>query len=228
MEEEKKNHTRLWTVIIVLLGLAIAGVILNYSLNRPEAEIPAVTPRPTTAVVVREKEVEKIVEKEKVITAEVIQDGLRDMGKLVTQEYYFTEVVNYSIMSEILGIKIKMTEASFLASYDGVIYAGIDFTGIAVEKDDELKTITVRLPDAEILSVDIDPESLVVYSEKQGIGNRITLEDYNNSLIGLEKDAKDKAIGKGILERADENAEKIVRTFIGSLVDTDEYVLLFN
>ncbi len=228
MEEEKKNHNRLWTVIIVLLGLAIAGVILNYSLNRPEAEIPAVTPRPTTAVVVREKEVEKIVEKEKVITAEVIQDGLRDMGKLVTQEYYFTEVVSYSIMSEILGIKIKMTEASFLASYDGVIYAGIDFTGIAVEKDDELKTITVRLPDAEILSVDIDPESLVVYSEKQGIGNRITLEDYNNSLIGLEKDAKDKAVGKGILERADENAEKIVRTFIGSLVDTDEYVLLFN
>lgn len=224
----EKNKTRLRIIILVLLVAIIAAVILFAVFKKkPQAEIPAVTPRPTAEVIIKEKEVEKIVEKEKVITAEIIQDGLRDMGELVTEEYYFTDVVSFSKLVELTKYRIKVSESSFLASYDGSIYAGIDFTKIIIEKDDEKKTIRIHLPDADILSVDIDPNSLIVYSEKQGIGNRITLEDYNNSLIGLEDNASSKAIEKGILTRADENAERIVKTFIGSLVDLTEFLIEF-
>ncbi len=225
-EKNKTKTILLWILIGVLL-VAIAVVFVRFA-RKPKPEIPAVTPRPTPEVIIKEREVERIVETEKVITAGTIQDGLRDMGKLVTEEYYFTEVISFSSIKKYLKVEWKITESSFLASYDGVIHAGIDFAEIGIEKDDELKKITVRLPQAEIQAVDVDPESLVVYSEKEGIGNRITLEDYNNALIELEKNAKNKALEKGILERADESTERIIRSFIGSLVDTSAYTVAFQ
>ena len=179
-------------------------------------------------VIVREKEVEKLVETEKVVTAAVIEDGLRDMGKLVTEEYFFTEVVTFSSIKSYLKVEWKITESSFLASYDGVINAGIDFAGIDVVKDEEHKTVTVTLPAAEILAVDVDPDSLTVYSEKNGLGNHITVEDYSSALSVLEQNATAKALDKGILEKAEQNAERLIRPFIGSLVDLNEYSLRFE
>jgi hypothetical protein len=96
-----------------------------------------------------------------------------------------------------------------------------------VEKDDAAKEIIVRLPAAEIRYLDIDPESFVLYSEKEGIGNKISMNDYNDSLIELEKNAEKKAIERGLLDRADENAEKVIANFISSLVDTAEYTVRY-
>ena len=220
----EKNKTGLWIAVIAVLLAAIVGVAV-YAAKRPKAELPEVTARPTSEVVIREKEVEKIVEVEKTISAEVIGDGLRDMGRLITEEYYFTEVISFSSIKEVLKIEWKITESSFLASYDGVVNAGLDFSAAVIEKDEERKLIRIGLPAAEIQDVVIDPESLTVYSEKSGLGNRITLEDYNNSLIELEKNASRSAVEKGILERADRNAERIVRSFVDSLVDLTAYGL---
>ena len=227
MEKLKKKNRGLWILIGLLLA-AIAAVIIAAAVTKPKPELPAVVPRPTPEIIVREKEVEKLVETEKVVTAAVIEDGLRDMGKLVTEEYFFTEVVTFSSIKSYLKVEWKITESSFLASYDGVINAGIDFAGIAVVKDEEHKTVTVTLPAAEILAVDVDPDSLTVYSEKNGLGNHITVEDYSSALSVLEQNATAKALDKGILEKAEQNAERLIRPFIGSLVDLNEYSLRFE
>ena len=227
MEKLKKKNRGLWILIGLLLA-AIAAVIIAAAVTKPKPELPAVVPRPTPEIIVREKEVEKLVETEKVVTAAVIEDGLRDMGKLVTEEYFFTEVVTFSSIKSYLKVEWKITESSFLASYDGVINAGIDFAGIAVVKDKEHKTVTVTLPAAEILAVDVDPDSLTVYSEKNGLGNHITVEDYSSALSVLEQNATAKALDKGILEKAEQNAERLIRPFIGSLVDLNEYSLRFE
>ncbi len=227
MEKLKKKNRGLW-ILIGLLLVAIAAVIIAAAVTKPKPELPVVVPRPTPEIIVREKEVEKLVETEKVVTAAVIEDGLRDMGKLVTEEYFFTEVVTFSSIKSYLKVEWKITESSFLASYDGVINAGIDFAGIAVVKDEEHKTVTVTLPAAEILAVDVDPDSLTVYSEKNGLGNHITVEDYSSALSVLEQNATAKALDKGILEKAEQNAERLIRPFIGSLVDLNEYSLRFE
>ncbi len=215
-------------VLLLLLCLALLGAILFvvlHSLSGRQPELPAVTPRPTPEVIVREKEVEKLVVTEKVITAEVIQDGLNDMGFLLTGEYYFTEVVSFSSIKKLLGIEWKFTESSFLASYDGVVEAGIDCSKITVEKDEEAKTILVSIPKAEARPANIDPNSLVVYSEKEGTGNHISITDYNKSLIELENAAEQKAIDRGLLEKADASAQTLIRSFVGGLVDLSEYRL---
>ena len=87
--------------------------------------------------------------------------------------------------------------------------------------------ITVTIPAAEIQGVDIDPESFQLYSEKAGLGNHISAEDFNNSLVELEATAREKAIERGVLDRADENARVLIRNLIGALVDLNAYSLEF-
>lgn len=224
MQKENRKTKRVLLILLCLALLAAIAYVVVSSLSQQQTELPAITPRPTAAVVVREKEVERIVETEKRITSEIIRDGLKDMGFLITEEYYFTEVASYSSIKKFL-IEWKFTESSFLASYDGVVEAGVDCTRITVEKDDEQKTVSVFVPEAEARPANIDPNSLVVYSEKEGTGNHISIEDYNNSLIELENAAERKAIERGVLDRANANAEKLIRSFVGSLVDLNEYTL---
>lgn len=224
---EKRRLTKGEKAIVILIAIvllaAAAAVVIGLSLSRnvEEENVPAPAAKHDQTVVY--KTVEKFVEIEKEISCDIIQDGLNDMGVLITEEYYFTEVVSYSSVKKLFktDIELKLTESNYLASYDGVVAAGFDFTGITVEKDDEAKTITVHIPKAEIQYVDIDPDSFEIYSEKEGLGNPITLEDYNRSLLELEATAKTKAVNRGLLDRANENAQAVITNFITGLTGGD-------
>ena len=233
MQTKEKMRPVLFLGIAVLV-LAILGVLLWAFAGR-EAPEPEPVPEPTPEIIIQEKEVERIVEVERTVTGSMLQEGLGDVGRLVTQEYYFTEVISYSTMLNLdLDLKffqinepLPITESSFLASFDGVVTAGIDFTRIELEKDDKERVVTVSLPSAEIFLVDIDPESFQLYDEKQGLGTRIGVEDYNNALTQLENTAADKAVARGILEKAEENAQTVVRNFIRSVLSEKDYTVVF-
>ena len=222
-----KKKTWLYIVLIALaVGLSV-WLLVRYNSSRPEKPLPSVTPRPTPEVIVKETEVEKIVEVEKEITSSVIEDGLRDIGVLVTQEYYFTDVISFSSVKKLFRVEVPFTETSYLASYDGVVTAGIDFGKVAVVKDDTTWKIYVTLPPAEILNVDVDPETFELYSERTGLGNPLSVEDFNDSIVTLESSVRQKALDKGLLEKADENARAVVRNFIAGLVGTGPYTVEF-
>ena len=53
--------------------------------------------------------------------------------------------------------------------------------------------------------------------------NKADIKNYNDSLIEFENAAKSKAIEKGIVKKADEGALKMISSFVGSLIDSDEY-----
>lgn len=225
----QKKKTGLLVGLIALIVVAIAVLLIVHAARSGKGgAVPAaVTPRPSAEVIVREKEVEKIVTVEKEISSQILRDGVREVGVLETEEYYFTEVVSFSSIKKLWKIDLGITESSYLASYDGVVRAGVDLSGAEVVKDDDLKRITVTLPAAEIQGVDIDPESFQLYSEKAGLGNHISAEDFNNSLVELETTAREKAVARGLLERADGNARVLIRNLIGALVDLNAYSLEF-
>ena len=65
------------------------------------------------------------------VSVETIEDGLANMGFLVTQEYYFTQVERYTKEKEIIfGIT---SSSEFLYSYDGQVFAGVDFEKIETQ-----------------------------------------------------------------------------------------------
>lgn len=229
-----RNKKTVYIVVLALLLAAILTLLIVWAVRRSSAQTvtePAVAPpasEPEIKVVYKEKEVEKLVEVEKVITGDIIQDGLNDMGFLVTEEYWFTEVMSFSSVKNILGFDWGITESNFLASYDGSVTAGVDFTAIKIVKDETQMTVTVTVPAAVIQNVTVDNDSFVLYSEKEGLGNPISLEDYNISVITLKEGASQKAIERGVLERADENAERLIWDFISGLVDPSQYTITYQ
>lgn len=212
-----RNHIYAAVSVVAIIMTIILGA--NYLKHREPL------PEPTATVTTRpEKE-----KKDKVlisVSTETIQDGLANMGILITQEYYFTQVEKYTKEKTILSF--ITTSSEFMYSYDGSVMAGVDFAGIKLETNENTRTITVEMPDSEIQAVTIDKDTFKIYSEKDSIWNPLKLEDYNISLVEFESAARQKALDSGILARSDEQAENIVREFIISLPNTAGYTVEFK
>ena len=220
MESIKKNLNKIY------LGVAAAAVLIaivlcvDYGMSRKAEKSESAQ----TATTIAEKE-----KKDKVyisVSSETIREGLANMGILMTQEYYFTQVERYT--KEKTFLKFITSSSEFMYSYDGAVMAGVDFEKIRIVKDEDQKKITVSMPKSEIIAVTIDKDTFKIYSEKESLWNPLKLEDYNISLVEFENTAKEKALASGILERSDEQARNLVREFIVSLPNTAEYKVEFN
>ena len=70
----------------------------------------------------------------------------------------------------------------------------------------------------------IDPDSYVFYEVKNNILNPIDPQDYAVSFAELIHAEEEKAIEKGILDKANDNALKLIRNFVASYA-SGEYKL---
>lgn len=157
----------------------------------------------------------------------IVRLGLRDVGELTTQVGYFTNVQVIENSKELYGWTIPLTTSKYIFSYDGAVKAGIDFTDIDVHTNEITKTIEVKLPEAEIFSLEIDPDSLEIYDESKSIFTPLKLEDINNSLSALQEDVRKQAIENGILDNAYNNTLLLVQNMLSKSYDMNQYSIEF-
>ncbi|MBQ3295635.1 MAG: DUF4230 domain-containing protein [Erysipelotrichaceae bacterium] len=173
---------------------------------------------------------EGLIQDDLAVIGETIQSGLRQIGEINTAEYYFTrtETVEDSKKLDLTSIGINfiadipLTSNTFTYSYDGNIKAGIDFNEIEVNVDKEAKLITIMLPKSRIMSSAVDPDSYKFYEIRNNILNPISPEDYAVSFADLIHKEEERAIKEGLLDKADANAQKILKNFISSY-NSDRY-----
>ena len=206
----------------ILIGAAVVltAVIAAYLIGRA-------APRGTVQV---ESEPEDRLISERVeISGETIRSGLADIGELATEEYYFTQVETYDSTKSAqlfhITFDIPLTRTKFIYSYDGIIKAGVDFTKIEVEKDELKRLITVTLPKSHILSSEVDFDSFELYDEQQSIFNPISVKDVNDTNQAMLRSVEKDALAKGLLERADKNAETLIKNFLRGGSDMWEYAV---
>ena len=152
--------------------------------------------------------------------------GFEDIGELATQSAYCTEVKVAEAARELFGLTIPFTESKYIYSYDIEIKAGFDFEEI--EWEEKGNTIEVRLPEAEILSSEIDLDSFKIYHEDESIFREITMSENNEALKSMKENAEKDAVENGLLENARSNAEEILTGFFGNVYDMDEYEIVFK
>lgn len=154
---------------------------------------------------------------------------INDIGELATAEYGFTMVQTATKPhKEVVGFKIPFTESKVIYSYEGLIKAGLDFEDIDIAVDDAAKTVRITLPEVRLLSTVLDRDSLIVYDEKNSPFNAFTFEDMNLSEAELEKSAEETAVNNGLLDRAADNAENIIRTMVYSMDNMNDYTVEFK
>ena len=213
MRDSKSYLNKVYIGIIAIAAVLMIVLLAGFT---KEKESQPVQETATNKVELEKKENVKIT-----VNVETIKDGLNNMGTLITQEYYFSQIATYTKEKKVLSI--FNSEAGFTYSYDGSVTAGIDFEKVEIKKDEDAKMIIVELPHSTIQTVNIDTSTFKVYSEKESLWNKIRLEDYNLSLGEFEEAAKKKALDNGILDKSDEQAKTLIVNFIKNFPNVSDY-----
>lgn len=145
-----------------------------------------------------------------------LKASIEDIGDLVTVEYNYTDILTYKDSLTLMDMKIPFTDKSYIIKYNGYIKAGIDLSK-AVVKDVGDTKVELEVPKATITDSVLDEKSMVILDQKNNIFNPLDLGDYQETLK-KELNARElKAKKDGILERAQDNADKILRKMLQSL-----------
>ncbi len=160
-----------------------------------------------------------------VITSDLLGERLRSAQELVTVAYYYTNMGRFENHVDFYGWKVPLTTKSFIVSYDGVIKAGVDLSGVEVEVDEAGKSVTVTLPDSGILSHEIPEDSIEVFDESDNIFNPITIEDYTGFTRDEKAAMEQRAIDNGLLTSADEQARNAVDSLLRLMPGMEGYQL---
>ena len=153
------------------------------------------------------------------IDAVVLQNQLTEIRELATVTYAYTNMAQFESSSDFYGVKVPFTTKSFILTYDGTIKAGVDLDGAAV--DISGTTVTVTLPEARILSHEIDEGSVEVFDEKTSIFNPFTVEDFTSFQADQKAAIEERALSRGLLEEARSKAVSSVKQLLAAaLPDT--------
>ena len=152
------------------------------------------------------------------VDAKGLMERLEECSDLTTAKNYYTGLVRFSEGSVPL-----INKNSFSMKYDAVISAGFDLEKVDIDVTDD--RVTVKVPKAEILDINIDPESLEFYDNRTSLFRTDRKEATKQALVEAKKDAEEHATQKGILEEADKRAEVIFRGILSDGIGAREVVV---
>lgn len=154
------------------------------------------------------------------ITSDLLSQQIQGISELASVEYNYTNMGKYENQATFYGWKVPFTTKSFILSYDGKIKAGIDMSLVEVHMSG--KNINISIPEAKILSHEIDEKSIEVFDETKNIFNQISITDYNQFASDQKESMENKAKEKGLLEEAQNKAQETIKTFVESMYSSDD------
>lgn len=161
-----------------------------------------------------------------VITSDQIREQISSVSELVTQRYVYTNAARRETSKTWLwGWTLPFSDTSILVTYDGEVKAGIDFSAIQVDVNEDTRTITVTLPHSKVVNNNIPQETINVLEVKNNLFNEVTFDDYNAFISAEKPIMQEKAIEMGLLDDADREAEAIIRAFLSLLPGIGSYTL---
>ncbi|HEV7993990.1 MAG TPA: DUF4230 domain-containing protein [Gemmatimonadaceae bacterium] len=136
------------------------------------------------------------------VDQQIVVERLRSVAKLVATEMTLRDVVTYEQTA------FRSTKRSLLV-VTARVAAGIDLSHDAdVRIDSAEKRITVTLPPAQIMSVDV--VNVTTYDERAGLWNPFRPEDRDAIQARIRTQMSTAARQSGILEHADQSAIKVL------------------
>ena len=156
---------------------------------------------------------------ETTVDSTTIGASFEDIAELSVEEYRFSDVGKFDQEGfEVLGAHVPFTGRNFLVTYDGRVTAGLrDTSAIAVSVGDS--SIDVVLPPVEVIESHINADSVQVYDQTMNPINQLRVEDVTSFIAGQEDAAREKAVSQGLLDRAGERTEHLVRSHVEALTE---------
>lgn len=150
------------------------------------------------------------------LDAVIVQDQLTQLSELAGAGWRYTNMAQFENRSEFYGMALPFTTKRFILTYDGEIKAGVDLKSAEVSVSGS--RVRIRLPEAQILSHEIDEDSVEVFDEKTSIFNPFTVEDFASFQADQKAAMEEKAVSRGLLEESREQAAAAVRALVGPML----------
>lgn len=156
-----------------------------------------------------EEIMDTIAQEHVVLDSATIEAEMKDIGELATAEYNYTNVGTLDSDSKFFNTNFKIpgTTKTIVATMEGKIKAGIQTADIKVKVDEGNRTIIVSIPEAQILSHELDESSLEVFDESTGIFSKVTMKDSSEVRETIRSKSEEAALKSGLLDQAKSNAK---------------------
>ena len=155
--------------------------------------------------------------------------GVTSVCELATLKCYYHNVAKAE--TEASGIFAKWLKTGYKkiwTEYSGIIEYGIDISQVTVSEPDKNGVVTVTMPDAQVLNVDVDEDSLGTPLTDTGFLTSVTTEEKTTTLAGaqeaMEQQAKENT---EMLSQAKARAKTLIEEYIKNVGESigEEYTV---
>lgn len=157
------------------------------------------------------------------ISTDYLTAKLEDASELTTQKITYTSRVPIE-----KGSIPFINKRGFVMKYNATLRAGVDMKEVNVKQRGN--KIIVKIPHAEVLDEpNVDSDSLKFYDEKKALFSWKKHEDVAQAISKAKKDVKNNPSVDmtSLLQRADENTEKLIHTILDDSVKGCKVVVRF-
>ena len=152
------------------------------------------------------------------VDAKSLMERLEESSELTVEKNFYTGIVRFEE-----GTIRFIDKNGFNMKYEAEIDAGFELENVNIEVNDD--SVVVTVPEAKILAVSIDPDSLEFYDNQVSLIKTDRKEATKQALQAAQKDAEEHATGKGILEAANKRAEVIFKGILEGGVGDREIIV---
>ncbi len=155
------------------------------------------------------------------ITTSYISGIIEEGNDLNSAELQYSGLVTYEE-----GKIPFIDKKGFGMKYNATVRAGIDVKKIDIDVSDADKTVTVELPEPEIQSLEIDPDSIEFFDQKFALFKGDEKEDVTKAVSEARKDAEKKTVTSDLLNKAADNAKKTIYGLLEPAIGDYELVVI--
>ena len=155
--------------------------------------------------------------------------GVTSVCELATLKCYYHNVAKAE--TEASGIFAKWLKTGYKkiwTEYSGIIEYGIDISQVTVSEPDKNGVVTVTMPDAQVLNVDVDEDSLGTPLTDTGFLTSVTTEEKTTTLAGAQEAMEQQAQeNTEMLSQAKARAKTLIEEYIKNVGESigEEYTV---
>ncbi len=169
--------------VLVFIGAVIvlcAGYYFSYSLGKKSAKEEG-SPRME-------------------IDVNVLRQRMERISELATVSYDYTDIASYSKTEKLWGYEVPFSTSKILLRYSGKIRAGVDLRQAVVTVRDSV--VEVCLPEPMVFSHDVDPRSVKILDQRDGLFSSIKIPDFQGFCMAHRDSMERVAQAHGLMDEA--------------------------
>lgn len=199
LKDKLKGNKKLISVIVAIALVVIVGVVIVICLATKGSS------KEEQPEVITKSTLQKIIDVSDLSTFEAVYNGI---AKVMNSEK--TENVDYYV------------------SYEAKVKAGIDFKEVIIDINNELKVISIQIPEVKITDTTVDITTLdYLFENDKANTENVSQEAYKACIEDVKNECNTE---DAIYELAEQNAKNIVEALIKPFVSQldEEYTLVIE